>query len=323
MSLLAAALCLSCRKNPQGGEDNSIRLAVDDRKSLITDVSQMRVDGSTFMLNAKFSQGSTFNPATAETLFKNQEVEYSAGYWTYSPTQFWAKNRTYRFRALWPETALVTGFSDDLAGNVTLTYTTPSKIDEQIDLMLSSLTARTTTSDVSTPQPTVNLQFSHLLSNINVKLKKITPEGGEDPDPDAFEITSAQMIGMKNKGTYTSGAWDVSAGTVLTCSYTHATNTLLADDGSPTKAFGADGLLLIPQTWAEGDVNLVLNYKVTHNGLTKTKSATIHLPVSPAWEAGKYYNYILTLSESYDIIFSTPGVESWGSSLSSGTVIIQ
>jgi len=326
-AVLIAAACVSCEKNSPDAADSAIRFALAKSKEAVDDVAQMETDGSTFILNGSFSSGSSYNAAGSEQLFTNTEVSYTVGNWVYQDTKYWAKRRTYAFRALWPKTSQVTDFSDDLT-DISLTYTVPAKIEDQVDLLLSNLSDGTpqkgyVSSGEETALPPVNLEFGHLLSRINVKIKKVTAEAGETPDPDDYEITSVQLSGMKNKGTYTNGTWAVS-GSLMSCLNT--LNTTLEDTGDPAQAtlgFGASGLMLIPQSWSTGDVHLVLNYKIIHEGKTKTKSVTVSLPSTPAWEAGKYYNYVLTLSEVYDITFSAPGVDSWGAPISSGTIIIQ
>lgn len=271
--------------------------------------------GSTFDVYAAYSTGSSFDASNSTPLMDERPVTYGTSAWTYTPTEYWLPGDTFAFRAIWPANQ-VHDISEPLSDEVSFTFTTASTQASQVDLLMSDIHTVTTPSPITSMAP-VNLRFSHLLCNVRL-LVKVDNLAGDD----VFKVTGIQVSGMKDKGTYANGGWDVSSGLSLSCGTTYPGGvTLTKSDYTP---ISGKGLLLIPQV-VNGNVKITLNYTVTHNGTTSAKSPTIVVP-SPArgrWDAGKIYNYKLDMMEDYQIKFRAPEVEPWGQEQLGGTIIIK
>ncbi len=282
--------------------------------------------GTEFAVTAKRCQGNSWNAASAVDVFKTgvQAVTVDGtGACSYSPVEYWKPGNSYRFRAVSPISEGVVNCTDNLNGDVVISdFTVNPSTDYQKDLLLSDLVS------VSTPTPlgepaAVALTFRHLLTNVRVQIIEDTIfyEGG-----DVFNITSVKLTGLYGKATYTgdfdSGNWSIDPSASLSCGV-NFTNHIAPDSYSDTSAdIWAGGLKLIPMT-VSNQVNLVLDYTVSHNGGEPApKNVVIPIP-SITWEAGKIYTYQLALSEDLYIHFGNITVESWGSTQSSGTVIIR
>lgn len=320
--VLGLFLC-SCQKEelPIDSDSAAIDFSVEQTKSSVTSVDGMK----TAALVVNGTVGTT-------TLFSGQTVEWSSASsgWVYTPTKFWKANSTHKFRALWPASALstTTTYSDNLTSATVSDFTVSSVQASQVDLLMSDITTVTTGSSV-TGQSAASLNFRHILCKVLLKIKQ------RNDDDDVFLITGITLTGMKDNGSYTvgtgnatSGTWNTSGSMVLTCTKNYATPGL---DLSATGVKGnyqsvwSDGLLLIPQA-ISGDVLANIDYKVTHGTDTRTKSVSLHLPKpsgKDGWEPGMSYTYQIVMSEQYNIMFSNPIVEPWGTAQASGTIVIK
>ena len=290
--------------------------------------------GSTFSVRGAYTAGTSYS-GTATNVFEGTTVTMSVKSpqeWTYSPKKSWRSSSVFRFRAFSPAGAGVT-FTDDFTSQAELAgFEVSSVVDSQTDLLMSDLSEVPVSSEglptgTSASGKAVIMNFKHILCRVKLQVEK------DSGDPDEFEISSIQLTGMKNKGDFIStssdngaswtGAWDVSSGSVLTC--TKAFSPALEVTSSPTQIW-TDGLMLIPQTLGS-DVKVVVNYSVTHGSKVYPKTSIHTLPATdvPAWQPGVVYTYRLKMDENYDIIFATttPSIEEWGTAQASGTVIIK
>jgi len=277
---------------------------------VITKAESVFDEGQKFQLVGGRCDGGSYSEANSSTVFDGVAVSRTASGWSYSPIKYWEPSSVYRFRAVYPyHEALVT---DNLVDDITIAdFEVNSVQAAQEDLLLSNLVERTTSSPIST-QAAVKLTFSHLLSKINVKIAL-----RDANDTDEFRLTKVTLFGMKNKGTYHNGTWDVSAGSNLECGRAFSNDNITAEG---VWIWGTEGLLLIPETL--GNIRLVLDYSITHDGATSAKSVSFTIPSDPQWQAGYEYSYTVSMSESYAITFSAPTVEPWGVDQAAGTIII-
>mgnify|MGYP003297477732 CR=1 FL=1 len=325
MLLPVAALGLlfcSCQKDelPFDVDSAPINFSVEQTKASVTSVDGMKE--SAFVVNG--TVGST-------SLFSGQNVEWSStsSEWTYSPAKFWKANSTYNFRAVWPATALsaTTTYSDNLTSATVSNFTVLSVQASQVDLLMSDITPVNTGSNVTGLSAT--LSFRHILCQVLLKIKQ------NDNDDDVFHITGITLTGVKDRGSYTvgsgiatSGTWNTSGSMVLTFTKNYSTPGFdLSSAGvkGNYQSVWDGGLLLIPQT-ISGDVIVNIDYKVTHGGDTRTKFVSLHLPKpdgKEGWEPGMTYTYQIVMSEQYNIMFSNPVVEPWGTAQASGTIVIK
>ena len=333
--IIAALSLFGCRKTDISTDVESgfIAFAVksnwDDSEKLSRGLVSSETDmrGSSFGVVARFSSGSSYSYANSYTSFSNDvPIGYSGSAWTYSPLRYWHPGCTYRFRAVWPKNA-VTTFSDDLESTMALTGFTVSSVQaNQVDLMLTDRVERTTPATIPDNYSAVALSFQHLLCCVNVKIAKHT----DADDDDTFTVTGVSLSGMKNSGTYNlasgdakSGTWDVSTGGNMICTRNLSPALTLQKTvwSNIDPIWPNDGLLLIPQDLS--NVKLLVSYSITHDGNTTQKSVSIDLPTTSPWTAGNKLMYQLSINEKYQIVMGTPEVKPWGTSPSTGSILIK
>lgn len=248
-------------------------------------------DGSSFSVWGWYGTEGTIT----NNVFNRETVTESGGAWTYGGgSRYWIAGKTYNFYAVYPA-ELPTDAKADVSsdGTITVTNFDCSKTGaDAVDLMTATATEITYTAD-QTPQP-VAMEFSHLLSKVNIMA---TVEGGN------VTVTDITFAGMATQGDYSSQAgWT-----------THATATgRFTSSEKVINATGVDllgDLLLIPQT-VNNQFKITVNY--TLDGVVQAPKE-ITLPTSIAqWEAGKNYKYTLTFKGD-NIIFAV-NVAAWNHS---------
>lgn len=210
----------------------------------------------------------------------------------------WPSNGTVRFFAFaptMPDFQTKTGADGSLAlsdvshnGSPTLTYTVPTDVEKQVDLM----TARTDASGATSP--TVSLNFGHALTAVRIKCAD---------DMLAGDITEVTISGVYGTGTQAIGA---SEWTDLTNPATYTitkTINLPADDGGVlvednTVITGKDGenadnlyFMLLPQTLPAG-ASMTIKFTDKATGTERTLSC----PLTGEWQAGKIVTYSVSPS---------------------------
>lgn len=210
----------------------------------------------------------------------------------------WPSNGTVRFFAFaptMPDFQTKTGGDGSLAlseashrGSPTLTYTVPTDVEKQVDLM----TARTDASGATSP--TVSLNFGHALTAVRIRCAD---------DMLAGEITEVTISGVYGTGTQVIGA---SEWTSLTNPATYTitkTINLPADDGGVlvkdnTVITGKDGenadnlyFMLLPQTLPTG---ASMTIKFTDKATNTPR--TLSCPLTGEWQTGKIVTYSISPS---------------------------
>ena len=289
-SLLLFLPAASCTDTLVGRPDT------DDRTITFTPAADTHaaVTGTSLPDGSSFSVwGGYDNDAT--NVFEGETVTEENNVWTYGDDyRYWIAGKTYNFYAVYPA-ELPTDAKADVSsdGTITVTNFDCSKTGaDAVDLMTATATEITYTAD-QTPQP-VAMEFSHLLSKVNIMA---TVEGGN------VTVTDITFAGMATQGDYSSQAgWT-----------THATATgRFTSSEKVINATGVDllgDLLLIPQTVTD-QFKITVNY--TLDGVVQAPKE-ITLPTSIAqWEAGKNYKYTLTFKGD-NIIFAV-NVAAWNHS---------
>ena len=225
----------------------------------------------------------------------------------------WPSNGTVRFFAFaptMPDFQTKTGGDGSLAlseashrGSPTLTYTVPTDVEKQVDLM----TARTDASGATTP--TVSLNFGHALTAVRIKCAD---------DMLAGDITEVTISGVYGTGTHVIGAseWTSLSNPV---SYTITRKITLPADGGGvlvednTVITGKDGenadnlyFMLLPQTLPAG---ASMTIKFTDKATNTPR--TLSCPLTGEWQAGKIVTYSISPSSihiSAKVDFSKKGV---------------
>jgi hypothetical protein len=240
------------------------------------------------------------NAATASTpnfMFNQSVTKYNGG-WTYAPLKYWpAQHEKVSFFAIAPGPAAENGIelitsNDSYTGYPSFTVTPPASPALQEDLCLAS----TLNLADNTNGGKVPLHFDHTMAKVTFAAKYVS-----DETLDVFmrqikltDIYSSNTLRL----TATSFEWNTPA-TKGDYSLFAADNTLVGtplikdgDVGDATVSTEAGTLMLLPQTipagaklkvwtrWAGKDLGIV----------------EINMP-ELTWEAGKSYNYNLTIAE--------------------------
>lgn len=91
-----------------------------------------------------------------------------------------------------------------------------------------------------------------------------------------------------------------------------------------TELLKDNGLLVVPQSIADGQVMLNISYEYQQQEGAEVEYNTFSKAIPPVeWKANQRYVYTLTLSVDKNIYISTPTVEEWGSPQSGGIIIIK
>ena len=259
------------------------------------------------------------------TVFDGRKVSYASGAWTYDNPEVWVLDKEYHFFALYPFETIASVATFKQSGEeydvYQIKYTVPD--DASTDLLTAFRTVET--DNVEALNNPVNLQFSHVLTRINIKIEK-----NEVNKANKIVIKEVTLGGVWKTGTLNTSRhqeyddnWDFSGST--TTSFMETTTTELSKGSNDAKAILTD-LLLIPQKIGQQKIPLYLKYEFYDsetNTLQNTINATAYLPMGE-WMAGKIYTYTIVLAaEDMEIKITTPTVESWGDDVPSGTIIIQ
>ncbi len=144
-------------------------------------------------------------------------VSFASSAWTATPKKFWDKTATnYNFYAAAPATAnwafaFTTGNADGtitladftLEGKNALTAASATAVDtwkdvaDDVDLMIASPCPVARTSYNKADPDKVNLQFNHILSRLNVLVKK-----GEVLENETVSLTGLSIVNLKNKSSF-------------------------------------------------------------------------------------------------------------------------
>lgn len=247
-------------------------------------------------------------------VFRNCMVSYDIydGMWVYENPRSWYLNSEYNFYALYPDT--ITHASYNSNGKLTIPCLDIRQAEEYNPVRVVDLMKASRYVDVGmNPPETVNLTFTHMLTNVNIDLKMHANNAG-----DKMEVTYVLLNGMNCVGTMTDDVWSLSSPSYFWDKLD--TPQLL----STTASSCFSNVLMIPQTIAEEQVTLYVVYSYQQSGsdTPMTKMLETYLPAGE-WKAGDKINYTGTIQVDNSIVFDTPQVESWGTEQVGGTIIIQ
>jgi len=232
--------------------------------------------------------------------------------WQYSPEQCWEMNNTYTFYALFPDTLTNTNFDEDgrlSFGCFDIRQTDEYNYLKAVDLLWAKNRGVATG---MTPPETVPLIFSHMLTNINIELKKHANNAN-----DVMEVTYILLNGMNCVGSMEDDVWSLSEPSYF-WDKLDTPQTLSAND-----SLCFSNVLMLPQVIEENQVTLYVVYSYQQaGGTTMTKMLETSLPAGE-WKAGEKIVYTGTIQVDNSIVFDTPQVESWGTEQVGGTIIIQ
>ena len=187
----------------------------------------------------------------------------------------------------------------------------------------------------------VQLNFSHLLTKVNLKISQDTRQELGDPINNYY-IKSVSISGLITDAQYLllpqeesgklGGAWLTGNATspyvkTFTVDYT---KPLKNREVSVWGDNGEGGLLLIPQSIPHNAVQIKIDY--VYELYSEDTSATpdredrtfeIYIPASDLLQSNSVITYKLSFSKASKITFLAPEVEQWGAPQTGGTIIIQ
>jgi hypothetical protein len=184
--------------------------------------------------------------------------------------------------------------------------------------------------------PTVNLQFKHMLTSVGLNIWR---DGGKHQN-DQMRIKSVTLSGICKGGTYSSGTdgwsttndkftaekvYEVFSDTDNIGAAQVNSDGSLKTGGIAANPFG--DMLLIPQTLdASNSVSLKIVYELKRQNAANWESAELETSL-PAikWEPNRRYTYNIVLSSVTDITiyYIQTKVDPWGTPQVGGTVIIK
>lgn len=275
-------------------------------------------------------------PATAQ--LTNERVWRDGSAWDYTNTRFWFSNHHFYFLGLYAhqggarhDLAFTEGSYGDEGGPRYIGYSISVQTPVTADLDI--LTAFNHTDTNNDYNRTVSMNFGHIMSKVNliIKKNKVTNES------DIFVLDEVRISGIKDKASYF--CFPLAHDTFMGWSEIDDNSTLefyrefdgreIGFADSESVKFSDHGLLLIPQPIELENVMISINFRYGFEGnddvSTYTrKEVVVYLPVAPdLWQPGKSINYTLSLSTVDPIVFDTPSVTPWGGMQSGGTIIIK
>lgn len=299
------------------------------------------LEGDTFAVYGSKKKGSD----APLTVFNNVVVTLGASGWDYDEHRFWDTNvDSYTFYAVSPstvsstETAALNTATGVVAASTSITF---SGKNNDI-LVADSVTVAKGDSPYFNNYHTVDLQFNHIASLVDVKVRKSTNVGAAK-----VTITGVKLVNIDATGTFavnnynTSNhpavAWTVDGGAAK-AEYTNASGVYShpasLPDSIPATAAGAsviDSLIVMPQTF-RNDANiqeLQISYTIIPVGGDTMTFTNVpcklydfdddHTGDTPAdtnvgtriasWDPGKHYTFYVTID--VNAIMFTAAITDW------------
>ena len=175
-------------------------------------------------------------------------------------------------------------------GSPTLTYTVPTDVTKQVDLM----TVRTPVSATTTPS-SVELKFGHALTAVQLKCGKDMLAGTINEVTIAgIHGTGKQVIGSDTWETSGSATYTISKNITLPPKGNSDPDRVHTPDDTPIAGTDDDNLtfMLLPQTLPSG-ATMTIKFTDTATGTQHTLTGSI---AGATWEAGKIVTYSISPS---------------------------
>lgn len=276
---------LSCIETPWPSE----KAATRGTKVIATDITDIGVSASIY------PSSSSYTSAGCGSYFYKESITIG------TPTKFYWPTSDYRmsFFAYYPygNSAFTVQSAASATGHPTYTYTVPTAIGSQVDVMTASQTDIAGGS--SSP---VSLSFSHQCAAIKVRITNSTTA--------AITVNSVSIEGVEYTGTLCNGTWTLS-GTKNNSSvnpFTLTCNTAVAASATADLTGTTNIFLMLPQTLtSSAKLKMVID------------SEEYEAELSGSWQAGKTYTYSVT-KEPEEILFIDLGLPS-GTKWARGNIV--
>lgn len=331
LSLVAFAACSSetLDSADKRKEESVIHFGNLDTREVISDANPI----SQFGVFAEMNMGEESNEYVK--LLENERVYEENGEWTYDNKRYWIDNRTFHFFAVYPyfnpskvQPANLVQSGITYSG-YQINFETPSTADQ--DLLVDMTTVRIlgdndnaqneNGEELETSYPTVNFDFAHILSKINLKVAKHAENSGN-----TIKITSLTINGMRSSGSYC-----VSRSSSYIANWSNLTGAMRYSatfEDQEIEVEGTElldkGLLLIPQSIAVEQIAITISYDYydVNGSVNDSFTATTYIPAG-SWVADTEYVYTMTLNAvDNNIYFSAPQISPWGEREVGGSIVI-
>ena len=278
---------------------------------------------------------------------KVERSDKSTTGWDYNPKRYWLEDSYFYFAASYPYVD-GGGFQaqeiSDESGVKYIAYTLAVETYDETTKNQLGVDILTASEYVNTCDPwnnTVNLNFRHLLTNVNFE---ITQDVESDPN-NHYYITGVSLYGISTSGTYAMildheqiyDIWNLQE-VNNDISFDRVFDSHLLEANRALSVWGDDGLLLLPQDIIREKVKLKIDYlyqlEVTDDGqenqdgsdqeaIKQERSEIIDLPATDKWKSGNKVKYTLSFAKPTKIVFKDITVKKWGTAPSGGTIIIK
>ena len=297
---------------------------MEQTRAVITSVGEIETLG-VFGYSTGTDNFSPSNPAHTPNLLFNRLVEQIGGDWIYTPLAYWPLNAAIRntffayspHSSLFPSDANLILSNSAVSGYPTITYTVPTNVEEQIDILYSEMDANKNLDiDKTTNSGTVLYSMKHALSRIKfyVAPAKKSPLGDESYTVTSLSFTSTSpdfiTRATLNLGT---GVWtEVNTEPENYTFNIDQTNYIEEEKVVEiTIAGGGNGsLMLIPQKITDALINISFTYSGDSDG--EEYSFAVPFP-NVQLNAGKLSVFIIRISiDGVWIIFDEDNqIEAW------------
>lgn len=328
--LAASALCACSQDNEPSASmqnDNAISFSsyvgqATRGTSVPTALEALQHNGFKVFANKTATDWATDGASSQADFMYAQTVEYTGteinAHWEYSPVKLWPGEGKVSFFAYSPfDSEVITTETSawDAAGATKLTYTLkPMSADHQDLIAAASFDC-----NKATHQGAVDFNFYHTLSRLSFTAKSA----------DLAEGTSIEISKLAVR--YADGKIRNKAVLDLAGVSADMTHSIWSDCATPSYFLAADSnleagsvfegqqLLVIPQEYAEGDIEMVISYTLTTEDSSLAsnivKQVTDKVIVVPAidggWQPNKQYTYNLTIAPETVSFASDIQVTAW------------
>ncbi len=262
---------------------------------------------SAFLLNENKTWAA--NSGEAQQYFVNQEVAYTGGKWTTTPSYYWPSKGSLTFFAHYPATSSIAKF--DGINYVFENYNVDDA-NKNIDLMVADVVADKVANEVP-------VTFRHKLTRIGISAIKMD---ANDVPNRTVTLTSVKLTNLKNQGTLTqTGQTGVTAWSGHSGAKTYELLTI----AQPVTAYGTqdpqaistDQIFFLPQEFTSDAAKIIITYTVTtpiaggSGNSTETVVKEFALSTYSNFGMNCWYTFNLQIGAAQPIIWEQPKVEGW------------
>ena len=333
ITIVAVAIAaLSCSKtydvNPTNGKSIGFGTWAENLSRARTQGSSTFVSGDDFAVYGSKVTGA----ASPVVVFDDVVVRYDGTDWKYSPDRYWDPSTdSYTFYAVSPAAAGTAATVTPATGVIASASTTFAGNDNDI------LVADEKTVAKANYGSNVEIQFNHIASLVDFKVKKHTDLGNSVLAITSFSISNIDNVGTFAVNSYSSShpvvTWTASAHAGTYSNASGVTSVTLPTNVANTEAnasFLINNLIAMPQTFrsaaaSESNIQLVtIEYTITD----EEGNVSTYTPdpfelklfdnnddtdntdtIIAGWEGGKHYTFIITINTN-KIVF-TGAITDW------------